>query len=452
MNVAPTQTTTYTIRGYYNIRGCYTGIISDSVTVTVAPKPTVTISADPKPLAYGDCTTLSWSSAGATAVSIDNGIGTVAAGGSLALTPLQTTTYTITATNGTCATTASVTVIVKDYIISTVAGNGTAGFSGDGGPAVDAQIYDVYNITLDVSGNLYIADANNYSIRKVDTNGVITTIAGTGTAGFSGDGGPAVDAQLYQPAGVAADKSGNIYIADCGNQRIRKVNTYGIITTIAGTGTAGFSGDDGLSVNAQLRYPFGVDVDSKGNIYIADRHNQRIRKVDTNGIITTLAGTGTAGFSGDGGPAVNAQLFNPFSIYVAIDNSEDLYIGDSSNQRVRKVDKFGNITTVAGNGTAGFSGDGGPAVDAQLDRLHNAFTDTSGNFYISDFNNYRIRKVNRCGIITTIAGTGTAGFSGDGGPAIDAKISSPSNVVVDSSGFIYFADYFNRRIRKLTIQ
>ena len=332
-------------------------------------------------------------------------------------------------------------------VITTVAGNGTDGFSGDGGPATAAQLDYPSSVTVDFSGNIYTAANFNHRIRKVDTSGVITTFAGNGTEGFSGDGGPATLAELDHPSSVAADSSGNIYIADFVNNRIRKVNTSGIITTVAGQGITGFNGDGGLASLAEVHHPSGVAVNPSGNIYIAELYTHRIRKVDTSGGITTVAGNGTFGFSGDGGPATAAELNQPSS--VAVDSAGNIYIADSYNNRIRKVDTSGGITTVAGNGTFGFSGDGGPATAAELNQPSSVAVDSAGNIYIADSYNNRIRKVDTSGGITTVAGNGTFGFSGDGGPATAAELNQPSSVAVDSAGNIYIADSANNRIRKV---
>ena len=382
-------------------------------------------------------------------------------------------------------------------IITTVAGTGTTGFSGDGGQATAAQLNRPHGVAVDGTGNLYIADNLNHRIRKVDSSGVITTVAGTGAAGrldepvrvafdgsgnfyiadygnhqirkvdssgtittvagtggagFSGDNGQATAAQLDNPHGVAVDGSGNIYIADSDNHRIRKVDTSGVITTVAGTGTAGFSGDGGQATAAQINLPFGVDVDGSGNLYIADYKNHRIRKVDSSGVITTFAGTGTAGFSGDGAAATAAMLNSPYGLGYGLesDGTTNIYIADRENHRIRKVDSSGNITTVAGTGEGGFSGDGGQAHEARIFYPDDVAADASGNIYIADYNNHRIRKVDSSRVITTIAGTGDPGFSGDGGSALAAQIDNPSGVTPDGSGNIYIADSDNNRIRKLT--
>ena len=328
--------------------------------------------------------------------------------------------------------------------ISTVAGNGTYGYSGDGGPAVAAQLWGPNGVAVDGAGNLYIVDRGNQRIRKVDAAGVISTVAGDGTQGFGGDGGPATAAQLDTPQGVAVDGAGNLYIADGGNNRIRKVDSAGAISTVAGGGPIG---DGGAAVAAQLYYPNGVAPDGAGNLYIADSFNHRIRKVDAAGVISTVAGDGTRGYGGDGGAAVAAQLFAPRG--VALDGAGNLYIADNANNRIRKVDAAGVITTVAGDGTRGSGGDGGPATAAQLSSPRGVALDGAGNLYIADRSNHRIRKVDAAGAITTVAGDGTRGFGGDGGPATAAQLSWPNGVALDGSGNLYIADGGNHRIRKV---
>ena len=345
-----------------------------------------------------------------------------------------------------------------NYIIDTVAGSGETGvlkggYSGDDGPAVQAQLSSPFGVAVDGAGNLYIGDSGNSRIRRVDATGTITTVAGTGEEGYSGDGGPAVQARLGTPQGVAVDGDGNLYIAEFGNSRIRRVNGTGTITTVAGTGEHGYSGDGGSAVQAQLYRPRGVAVDGDGNLYIADTVNNRIRRVDTAGKITTVAGTGERGFTGDGGPAISARLRSPHR--VAVDGGGNLYFVDADNNRLRRVDPSGTITTVAGSGEPGFlgegySGDGGPAVQARLREPHGVAVDSDGNLYIADSGNHAIRRVDASGIITTIAGIGVRGFSGDGGPAVQAQLYRPRGIVVDGNGNLYFADSNNQRIRRLS--
>jgi uncharacterized protein (TIGR03437 family) len=329
-------------------------------------------------------------------------------------------------------------------ILTLVAGNGTPGFSGDNGPATGAQLYLPQGLAVDSSNNLYIADTGNNRIRKV-SNGVITTVAGNGTVGFSGDNGPATNAQLNGAEGLAADSAGNLYIADSHNQCIRKVSN-GVITTVAGNGKFGFGGDNGPATNAQLYLPHGLAVDSSNNLYIADTYNNRIRKV-SNGVIATMAGTGSPGFGGDNGPAASAQLNSPYG--VAVDSAGNLYIADYDNDRIRKVSN-GVISTVVGSGTVGFSGDNGPATSAQLNTPLGVALDLAGNLYIADTFNDRIRKVSN-GTITTVAGNGQRGaFSGDNGPATSAQLNGPLGVTVDAAGNLYIADSENNRIRKVS--
>ena len=334
--------------------------------------------------------------------------------------------------------------------IITFAGTGQGGYGGDGGPAVQARLSYPNGVAVDDAGNLYIADRNNHRIRKVDSSGIITTVVGTGGDGYGGDDGLAVQARLNQPIGVATDSAGNLYIADTDNHRIRKVDSSGIITTVAGTGGDGYGGDGGLAVQARLNRPKGVATDSAGNLYIADSNNQRIRKVDSSGIITTVAGPGRRGARviGDGGPATAARLWDPTR--VAVDGAGNLYIADRINQRIRKVDSSGIITTVAGTGETafgGYGGDGGPAAQARLSNPYGVAADSAGNLYIADSGNRRIRKVDSSGIITTVAGTGGYGDGGDGGPAVQARLSEPYGVATDSAGNLYIADSLNNRIR-----
>jgi internalin A len=289
-------------------------------------------------------------------------------------------------------------------------------------------------------------------------NGTISTVAGNGTLGYSGDGGPATSAQLAYPCGVALDQSGDIYIADSGNNVIREVTTNGNIMTIAGNNTRGFSGNEGLAIAAQLYEPLGLAFDASGNLYVSDSGNQLIRVIDTNGNINAFAGILEAGYSGDGGLATAAQFYYPKGL--AMDNAGNLYIADMGNSVIRMISTKGIVTTVAGNGTAGSFGDGGAATLAQLSFPDSVAVDSSGNLYIADIGNQRIREVVANGTITTIAGNGTRGYSGDGGPAIQAEFYDPASVAVVfcsktlcngvADGTVYVADEDNNVIRMLT--
>ena len=384
---------------------------------------------------------------------------------------------------------------VTGGVITTVAGNGTQGYSGDDGLATSAQLNTPYAVAVDTLGNLYISDSANRRVRVVSggnittfagdglagtngddrlantahltpygvavdslnnvyicdtassrvrkvSGGTIRAFAGTGISGFSGDGGPAASATLSAPQGVSADAQGRVYIADTTNSRIRKV-VSGTIDSIAGGGYS--VGDGGGPGSALLNSPWGMAVDTAGNLYIADSHHNTIRKV-SNRVVSTVAGNGTAGYSGDNGSATSAQLNHPTG--VAVDALGDLYIADYGNHRVRAV-SGGVITTAAGNGTLGYSGDNGPATSAQLNYPTGVAADSAGNLYIADSRNHRIRKVSN-GMITTVAGNGTQGYSGDNGLATGAQLNSPIGVAVDSTGILYIADSGNHRIRKVS--
>src|ERR1039458_10027387 len=278
-------------------------------------------------------------------------------------------------------------------------------------------------------------------------SGIITTVAGNGTQGFAGDGGPAASASLNYPYGVAVYASGNLFFTDFNNYRVRKVSANGVITTVAGNGTPGYSDYTGPATSASFS-PHGVAVDASGNLFIADG-DFRIRKVSASGIMTTFAGVGYEPVGlGDGGPATSTGLYLPWG--VALDASGNLFITDQGNYRIRKVSVSGIITTVAGNGVMGFSGDGGPATSASFSALAGVAVDASGNLFVADTGNYRIRKVSVSGIITTVAGNGVLGFSGDGGPATSAALYDPDGVAVDTSGNLFIADTGNGRIRKVS--
>ena len=375
-----------------------------------------------------------------------------------ALAPLSAqTAQTVTA--------GTITTYAGDYALG-------GGYSGNGGPATSAALYYPDGVAVDASGNLYIADRMNWVIRKVTPGGTITTVAGGGSCGanYCGDGGPATSAQLFYPASVAVDASGNLYIADTDNSVIRKVTPGGTITTYAGGGSGCSAqsddvGDGCPATSAELYWPNGVAVDASGNLYISDTSNNRIRKVTPAGIITTVAGNGSCAiqdaygncYSGDGGPATSAELNGPNR--VAVDASGNVYFADTGNNRIRKVTPGGTITTVAGNGSCAitdindscYSGDGGPAISAEVWHPFGVAVDVSGNLYIAQWYGERVRKVSSNGTITTVAGNGNYGYSGDGGPATSAEVSQLADVALDAAGNLYLADYDNCVIRKVAL-
>ena len=361
------------------------------------------------------------------------------------------------------------------YVVTTVAGVGPVtnpknnGFTGDGGPATLAQLNGPIGVALDAADTLYIADQVNNRIRQVPAGGAINTVAGNGTTGYAGDGGAAISAELDAPCGMVVDPTGPFYIADYQNV-VRKVipASANEIVTVAGTGVYGFGGDGGIGIQtgppaAELAHPCGIALGQNGNLYIADAGNNRIRMINPTGYLSTIAGTPVQGFTGDGALATFADLNTPEGI--AVDPAGNLYFTDTMNNRVRKL-TFGSpcngttgncpaiVTTVAGNSppgqAGGFSGDGGLAVNAQLNRPFGIALDSAGNIYVADSYNQRIRMIDANGIITTIAGTGASGFSGDGGPALSATFGFPTGIAVDISGKVYVADTQNNVIRMIS--
>jgi streptogramin lyase len=337
-------------------------------------------------------------------------------------------------------------VVTGHQPISTVAGDGTYGGGGDGGPATQAELSTPIGIAVGPDGSLYIADTNNERVRRVGPDGVISTVAGNGTRGYGGDGGPATQAQLDTPEHVVVGPDGSLYIGDLGNNRIRRVGPDGVITTVVGTGRSGYGGDGGPATQAQLGgAPVYLAVGPDGSLYLDDSGNYAIRRVAADGIITTVVGNGKFGGGGDGGPAQQAQLAYPTGIAFGPDGS--LYIIDGS--RVRRVGPDGIITTVAGSNNSGYGGDGGPALKATLNQPDGLVVGADGSLYIADTNNERVRRVGPDGVITTVAGTGTRGFGGDGGPATQAQLDTPSAVAVAADGGLYIADTNNNRVRRV---
>jgi trimeric autotransporter adhesin len=384
-------------------------------------------------------------------------------------------------------------------VISTIAGNGISGFSGDGGPAKSALVSFPTGITIDGQGNILFTDQGNYRVRRIDPQGIITTIAGTGVIGYTGDGGPAINATFNSMYGLAVDRLGNIYICDEGNNVIRKVDLTGTITTVAGNGTAGFSGDGGPAISASLDFPYAVLPDASGNFYISDYLNDRVRKVNTKQIIKTVVGNGSSGCTGDGGPATSAAIGGPRGLLLSggnllvagggcskirtvalstqiinsvagsttgydgdgnpplstrfygesallLDKSGNLVIVDRGNDRVRVLTTATQlVTSIVG----GYTGDGGKGTASALDFPQGINFDHSGNLYIADDYAHRIRKVTPGGIISTFAGSGISGYTGDGGPATSATLNFPEAMAADSRGNVYISDQFGIVLRKV---
>ena len=332
-------------------------------------------------------------------------------------------------------------------IINTIAGTGdSVGYAGDGGPATLARLNYPRSVAVDLSGNIYIADYYNNVIRKVNAAGVISTYAGTGVAGYSGDGGQATAARFNGPIGIDVDGLGNLYVADITNAVVRKISASGIISTFAGGGTSGL-GDGGPATAGAMAGPCGIATDGSGNVFIADGGNQRIRKVNASGIISTIAGNGAMGYTGDGGPASAAEVNYPNDL--AVDASGNVYIADAANNRIRKINTSGIITTIAGNGVAGYAGDGGMASAAEINDPNGIAIDGVGNIFIAESGSNVVREISPYGVISTLAGNGTTGFSGDGYLASLAELAQPWSVAVDGNANVYVADIDNMVIRKI---
>ena len=334
-----------------------------------------------------------------------------------------------------------------DGTIITVAGNGTPGESGRGGPAWRAQLNWPRDIAIAADGSLFIADTRNHSIAKVGPDGIISTVVGGGAPGYSGDGGPATRARLNGPRDVEIGPDGSLYIADTDNHCIRQVTPDGVITTLAGSGTSGYCGDGMSAANARVAYPQDVALGADGSLYFTDTGNHRIRQVTCEGTIRTVAGTGVWGHGGDGGAAVRSQLARPRG--VCVDSEGCLYIADTENHSVRKVTPDGTITTVAGNGTEGYSGDGDDATCAQLAWPRGVVVDADGCLFIADCGNSLIRKVAPDGTISTVGGTGAEGYSGNGGPALRAQLADPHGIQLGVDGSLYIGEPRNHCIRRI---
>ncbi len=341
--------------------------------------------------------------------------------------------------------------------VYTVAGDGTAAYGGDGGISTLSKVNAPNGIAIDAAGNIYIADHDNNRIRKISTTGTISTIAGTGFGGYlaSQDGGPATAAWIKWPIGIAVDASGNVFFSDYGNNIIRKISTSGIITTIGGIAGSipSYGGDGGPATAANLGNAWGVAVDAAGNVLVADALNHRVRKINTTtGIISTIAGMGFVGFAGDGGAATAAACRLNEPTGVAVDGAGNIYIADNANNRVRKINTAGIISTIAGVGLPyGYAGDGGPATVARLYYPKAIAVDNPGNVYVCDWNNSVIRKINTSGTITTLAGTGVSGYSGDGSAAISAQLDHPLGLAVRSDGDVFVGDAANNRVRRIKV-
>jgi hypothetical protein len=382
-------------------------------------------------------------------------------------TTILVTTILVTASLSGCGGSSSSNAMSSMGTVATVAGNGRLGYSGNGGPAIAAQLKQPSCAVADNVGNLYIGDEATNTIRKVAAGtGIISLYAGNSLPAYNGDGGPAVSASMYAPAGCALDSTGDLYVVEAGNNIVRKIAaSTGIITTVAGNGFGdgcaggGFGGDGGPATKAQLFCPYGVAIDASGDLFISDTGNQRVREVNAQtGVITTIAGNGTYGHSGNGGAATDAMIGNPQQL--ALDSSRNLYIAEQGASVIAKVNlSTGIISTVAGNGTTGpgvtltdsvVKGDGGPATMAQLSSPQGVVLDPAGNIFIADSNNQRVRKVDAStGVITTVVGT-TTGYSGDGGSAAKAQLHNPWGLFFDASGNLYIADSDNGVIRKVT--
>ncbi len=430
---------------------CGYALATKNISVTHGPS-IITSSADTFAVAIGHTITLNCLPAGGTWSSSNSNATVNLATGVVSGVAIGTANISYTNTSG-CYSVVSINIIplpdtVLEKTIYTIAGTGIAGFSGDGGLAINAKINKQSYFAKDISGNIYFSDRYNRRVRKIATNGIITTVAGNGTSGSGGDGGPATAAQIAQVSGLTLDADGNLYISDYDENKIRKVNTAGIITTFAGTGASSSTGDGGHATAASLQTPMGLSVDHSGNLLVIEQFGHRVRKIAPgSNIISTIIGTGVIGYSGNGGPATAATISYPNTIFV--DSADNIYLTDNGNHALRKINTAGIISTIAGNGLEGFSGDGGPATSARLDYPAGATMDATGNIYIADYGNHRIRKINTSGIISTYAGTGSPGFNSDCIAPTTAKIYFPLDVIISNDGGLLISDESNNRIRKV---
>jgi DNA-binding beta-propeller fold protein YncE len=340
----------------------------------------------------------------------------------------------------------------QSWIITTAVGTGEKGYAGDGGPATRAQLNGPFDLGFDTSGNLYFSDTFNHCIRRVDAgSNVITTLAGCGEPGYSGDGGPATGARFNEPYGIAVDRSGNVYVADRHNHCVRRLEAAsGIVTTFAGNGCAGFGGDDGPAARAAMSEPNGLALDpAQSRLFIADVADHRVRVVDlASGAIWTFAGTGEAEHSGDGGPATKAGIYGARAVKVAADGT--VYVLERQGSALRAVDPNGVITTLAGTGVRSYTGDNGPALAATFDAPKELTIDREGNLLIVDTENHAIRKIDiHSKTVATVIGSGRQGGDGDGGPATGASLDRPHGAAVAADGSIYIGDTNNHRVRKV---
>lgn len=386
-------------------------------------------------------------------ITIDNLTGKISWTASL---PIGTYLLPVVAHNDATTSDTVIYMVTVSGKITTIAGS-TKGFSGDGGPALNAQFNGPSDVTVDAQGNIYIADTYNSRIRVIGTDSAIHTFSGDGNFGLAGDGRPAAQAEYSGPFAIMADSQGDLYVTDYGNSRIRKINAQGIISTVAGAGSYNTVpdslGDGGPATQARL-YLLGGKVapDLQGSLYIGDYGDQRVRKVTPDGIIHTIAGNGTGYGIPDGTAALNAAIGTPNGLYYGAGGN--IYIVSEIGSEIYRLNS-GNIYTVAGSstywGTFGTSGDGGPALKGLLNRPTNMVADNQGNLFIADFANNKIREIDTKGIITTVAGNGQAGLSGDNGPAAAAELNGPYGLTVDANGDLYIADTFNHRIRKVSL-